>query len=238
MAINYYPVWPIKTLMPVEYDISPDYRNTSGGQVQGGGEQVVISDMGRWRGVYNEINLRTQEQVKSWRAMDALTEGRAGAFFAVAQVNRRRPLPAGYKDADCYAEVANSDGSVFSDGVGMVTMIIDIRTSHAAEMGATTITVNKFVSGDLELGMMFFVWPYLYRIQRITAQDESSATLRVWPSLNADVPNGTRLDFDHPWMLARLETDDQMADLPLRLNRMATRSVSFVEALEEPEDVD
>lgn len=233
---TYYHHWPLRVLMPVEHtEGEKDYRNTSGGEVLGGGEQVVASDAGKWRGAYRQINIRTHQQVRAWNGMDEITQGRLTPFLAPIAVNYRRPSPDGIRNSDYYAEDPYSDGSYNSDGSGTISMLINVSTSADMEFGSVTLDLILTASGELEPGQRFFIYPYLYVINRVVDQDGLVATVKIWPPLNADVPAGTRLDFDHPMLLARLATDDEMGSLPLRLNRVATRDVSFVEALEEPE---
>lgn len=223
-------VWPCDVLKPRNRQVDPVYRSVSGGTSVSGLSQVVASDAGIWKATFDTVWVRSAAQVKVWRALRSHAEGRLNPLVICVCEGSRRPLPDDVSPEDINQQVPHSDDAFFSDDTGYVSTWTSISTSAPAALRATTLPLLKEVSADLEPGQLFSIGDRLYEIKKIVTQDDATATIKIWPPLREFVSLGAQLNFDRPVLRVRLAGDDEM-DLPLELNRFASRTVNFLEDL-------
>ena len=97
-------------------------------------------------------------------------------------------------------------------------------------MRATTLMLTKITPVELEPPQRFSIGERMYQIKSISEQDDTTATIRIWPPLRDFVGSGAELEFDRPVLRVRLATDQEM-DLPLEFGRWSFPSVNFIEDL-------
>lgn len=220
-------------LQPRNVSVDMAFRSLAGPTAVSGFSQVVASDAGIWRATFDGIPVYDQNGrslIKLWRAIAGLAEGRLNALVIPICEAGRRPVPDGAADSEIDGSVPHSDDSYFSDGTGYVSRYTTVVTSAAAAVRGTTLSLIKTVAPDLEPGHRFSIGERLYQIKSVTAQDETMATVKIWPPLREFVEAGAQLEFDRPVLRVRLATDSEM-DLPLEYGRWSFPSVNFIEDL-------
>lgn len=225
-------VWP-HLLQPRNTSVDPVYRSLSGPTAVSGFSQVVASDAGLWKATFDTIpvyDMNGRSLTKLWRAIGGLAEGRLNSLLIPICEAGRRPVPAGSVDDDINVSVPHSDGTYFSDGSGYVTQYTEVVTTAGAAVRATTLVLAKPAVTELEPGQRFSIGERLYQIKSVTEQDDTSATVKIWPPLREFVGVGAQLEFDRPVLRVRLATDSEM-DLPLEYGRWSFPSVNFLEDL-------
>ena len=161
------------------------------------------------------------DEVKAWRAMMALFEGRANAvrvpLFDLWHRANDKAIAAGI--------VGHSDGSYFSDGTGYSTPDLS-GVLVAGVQGQRTITADFRAYGQLlEAGLYFGLGEHPYIARRVW-WDGSVARIETTPTLRkAYVGEPLRLK---PTMIAGLIDDDQ-GELMLRRARFGAPSLELVE---------
>lgn len=161
------------------------------------------------------------DEVKAWRAMMALFEGRANAV--------RVPLfDLWHRAADAAigaGRVPHSDGAAFSDGAQYLTKDLAGVTSSGVQ-GQRTITVDFGRYGQvLEAGLYFGLGDHPYIARRVW-WDGNVARIETTPSFrSAYVNEPLKLK---PTMIAGLVDDDQ-GELMLRRARYGAPSLELVE---------
>lgn len=219
------PVWPIDVLTPqgLAVDIAP--RSLSGPPSISGAVQVVSSDAGIWRLTLDAIPVLREQQVKAWRGIDNLLEGRLRPI--VVPITRAYQPGWGINDALTYP-VKHSDGAPFNDGSGYVGQTMDVRLAGSVAVRATTLNVTIGYGGEIEPGQHFSIGERLYRVRTIIYTSDATATINFRPPLREAASAGARVEFDDPVVRVKLASDDAMA-LPLEANMRSFPSISFVE---------
>lgn len=217
-------LWPIDTLRPIGIAVNQAAANVKGSPSLSGLTQRMASDAGRWRIAMKGVHLKTKEQIRCWRALEARAEGQLGQIIVEIADIDRPPEP-------LYIEgpITHSDGTTFSDGSWYVD------TPHAAELaasvavGATQMQITV-IFGDLpEPGQLFSIGVRLYKIMETLATDGTTVTVKVWPPAR-DIANATdKVEFSRPKLLCRLASDDEMAMAPLDYGRWGAADVNFIE---------
>lgn len=207
----------------------------SGGQSLYGQEQIVASPAARWVGSMTvPVADRSygpkdrQDAVLAWRHMKS--GGRASVILVPAS-DGRGPAHRG-RAVPCSYTVPHSDKSTFSDGSGYSQSFTAGVLAAPAAMNATELLIT--IGNNLRLlpGMRFSMpGGRLHEISDIIAWDGGVTwAIRISPWTTAAWPAGTALDFDRPVCRMRLASDDT-GSLSLSLNRFATPTIEFVEAL-------
>lgn len=217
--------WPIDVLTPqgLAVDIAP--RSLSAPPSISGAVQVVSSDAGIWRLTLDAIPVLHDQQVKAWRGIDNLLEGRLRPI--VVPITRAFQPGWGVNDALTFP-VEHSDGTPFADGVGYVGQTMDVRLAGSVAVRATTASVTIAYGGEIEPSQHFSIGERLYRVRTIIYTSATAATINFRPPLREAASAGARLEFDDPCVRVKLATDDAMS-LPLEANMRAFPSISFVE---------
>lgn len=207
----------------------------SGGQSISGSEQVVASPAARWVGTmtvpiadrrYGPKEL--QDAVLAWRWLKA--GGRASVILVPAKDGRGPAHRAGivYRGA---RGVPHSDGATFSDGAGYGQNYSGATLAEAVAMNATQIRINLPASLKLLPGMRFSLpGGRLHEIADLVDRVGTIWTVKIGPWTVAAWPAGTALEFERPVCRMRMASDETGA-LSLSLNRFATPTIEFVEAL-------
>lgn len=211
-------------------------QTRSGGQSFSGIEPIVVSPTGRWIGamtvpIADRRHGRPEHQdaVLAWRWMKS---GGRAATILVPAGDGRGPAHR-LKLVPCRSRgVPHSDGSYFSDGSGYGQSYTGATLAEPAAMNATQIRINLPAGLEFLPGMRFsMLGGRLHEISDIVAWDGGTLwTVRIGPWTTAAWPAGTDLEFDRPVCRMRLASDDTGA-LSLSLNRFATPTIEFVEAL-------
>ncbi len=226
-------VWPCAILVPRNIAVDPAYRSVAGPSSVSGFGQVVASDAGLWKATYDGIPVHDQKGlslVKLWRAISTLAEGRLNPLLICVHDIERHPIPAGVSYDGLGGQVPHSDDAFFDDDTGYVSSWIVVSTAAGAALRATTLSLTKTASGDLEPGNRFSIGERLYQIKHVTSQSDGAAVVTIWPPMREAVDAGAVLNFDSPVVRVRLASDAEM-DLPLELGRWSFPSVNFIEDL-------
>ena len=210
-------VWPKTLLVPGTVKLALQNQSRGGGAGVAGVEQVVVSPSARWSIAFSGFAIRTREQVKAWRAIEAQADGRANALVVPAYDWARGPV----RD-----QLAG--GVSFGSGP-FLPSTSSIATSAGAAINATALSVSWTGPGP-EPGQHFSIGAQLYRVATLASTGANAATLTVRPWLRGPVGAGVALNFDDPVCLVRLAKDDGLA-LDLEKWRFASPSVEFLESL-------
>lgn len=226
--------WP-PALRFSEVLLEPRNLTRSGGQTLSGDEQIVVSPAARWAGtmtvpIADRRHGRPEHRdaVLAWRWMKS--GGRAAAILVPAKDGRGPAQRAGI--VPCGGSITHSDGSTFSDGSGYGQSYSGAYLLAPVVMNATQMRINLGLGLQLLPGMRFSMpGGRLHEIVDIVAWDGGTIwTVIVGPWTAADWPAGTPLEFERPVCRMRLASDEAGA-LSLSLNRFATPTIEFVEAL-------
>ena len=115
---------------------------------------------------------------------------------------------------------------------------LDFRTSGAALMNATALTIQRNRGGLLSPGMLFSISGRLHIITTLTTPDPTvdgglaaagTIGIQFRPWLRGDIAANTPIEFGWPRGTMRLASDDTGA-MELQLSRFGTVTVDFVEA--------
>lgn len=229
-------VWPsvLKARAPAQF--TPVPRSRGGGVSLSGVEQVVSSGAGIWKATIGNVAIRTSDQIRLWRSLQALLQGRVNPVLVSPCDAARTPWPLDGTGRPIMArdDIPHDDGTLFSDGAGYGQNVIVAYSIADAARGATALTFNIDVGSALAGGEHFSIGERLYRIVTVDGGETGlggfSYTVGIWPPLRDAAPAGSALEFDRPRCRMRLAIDDAM-DVDLDLNRFASPSVTFLEDL-------
>jgi hypothetical protein len=219
-----------RTLRPRRIDADPVVRSVSAGRSLAGTEVAVATDTGYWTVDLSGIPVNTVREQRYWRALAAQLNGRTGTICVPVGGAFIAPWPL---DANgqpvARRALTHSDGTGFSDGASYTQDRI-IATIRAAALRATSVVIDLVEGQPLEPGHIFGVGEErAYKIVTAVVQDGAYACT-ITPPLRAAVAADTTARFDRPRVRCRLASDDGMRP-GFDLDRFATMSVSFVEAL-------
>lgn len=222
--------WPLHVLRPQDaplFDIAP--RNLAGPASMSGVTQVASADAGLWKASLAAIIVRGRAAVLTFRAIDALLEGRVNPILV--PIGRGwQPVPAGAVANGLYAEQPYSDGAPFSDDAGFVGTVIDVTLSAPAAARAVSASVTIDYADTLLPGQHFSLGERLYRLRSVTYTGATTADITFRPPLREAAASGDALNFDDPVCRMKLATDGEM-NLDAALRRGARPTVSFIEDL-------
>lgn len=215
--------WPVNVLAPttVNFDIAP--RTLAGPSAVSGFTQVSSSSAGIWRFTLANIPVYTKAHALTWRAIDAILEGRLGTIL-VPLCRGYQPTPAG---AD-YAPVPFSDDATFGDGSEFQGSAINVQLTTAIIVGAVSASVSISYADTLQPGQHFSLGERLYRLKSVIYTSNTTADIKFTPPAREAASAGDRLEFDDPVCRMRLASDMEMA-LPLEMRRLANPTVNFLE---------
>lgn len=221
--------WP-GTLVPV-HTATPwlEKQIASSGATLTGQERVVVTDAGRWRYAMS-VPIRKPQQVLAFRALMALTQGKAGLirvpFCDCRQdVSAGLPLPKAAPNG-----VAHSDGAPHADGTGYEQVAITAMVATSAATGATSVQLTLPSYITLQPGQMFSDGDRAYVVQSVAPVTGSTYTVRFLPRLRAPLAAMSFVDLDRLSCVMRLTSEDALrADL--QLHRFADLEFDFTEAI-------
>lgn len=220
-------VWPYELLVPAECKPMIVPFSRSGGASLGGVTPAIRTDLGWWTVELTDISLRWLEHRRTFDAIAQYLGGRSGIIAVPAWSIDTAPYASG-----CYEEppeVPHSDGASFSDGSLYWQGAVSIVSVGVTPIGATTMKL-KLIKGAADLsGVRFSYRHALYQTGRVESVDGDVWTVRISPSIRAEIPDGADLEFDRPTCLCRLSSDDGMQRVGNNTG-VATTTVSFVEA--------
>jgi len=221
-----YLTWPRGLLPPREERLALSGMVTTGGMSIGGISQTTNSTGGGfWTLQQTGIWVRTRDQVRAWRALEAILDG--GVTGIIVPFCDRRFAPTSVTGI-----VPHSDGAFFFDDTGYESGASAVTFDQDAALRATTVFLDV---GAIELqgGEHFTVnhegAPRLYRIARVIEQVGDVAEVQIRPPLRAAVTAATDADFANPRCVMKLASADEMP-LNLELGKSGQASVRFVEA--------
>lgn len=221
--------WPT-ILRPADLALSLSGASVSGGRSPTGREQVVTAPSWRWKLRYSGLHIRTPEQIRTIRALEAQLDGRAGLLrlpiFDCFRTNGYVGNPA---DAN-WRYKPHGDGSPFGDqsyyrqpgtGGGIVSL-----TANAA-LNATSLQV-AWTDLPPTPGLHFSMADSLYRVATMTVTGPNAGTITIRPWLRNAFNIGDQLNFLNPRAVMRLSADDGLS-LDLKLWRRDSLTVEFEE---------
>lgn len=210
-------------------------RTVTGGQSVSGLVQTARTDGGGfWTATFEEVFLRTADDLRLWRAWDAITDGGVEPVFVPMCDVRQAPWTFDDLSRPIYpaTELGHSDDSLFSDGTGYDHPVtITASLVGAAALRATQIVIKVTVGGDLEAGQHFSLshatkGKRLYRIRRVISRAGQDWTVDVRPPLRQATTNGLAVDFVTPGCVMRSVGS---LPAPVELGKRSKSSAAFVE---------
>lgn len=221
--------WP-SILRPADIRLGLNGASASGGRSTTGREQVAAAPSWRWTLRYSGLLIRTAEEVRAVRALEAQLDGRAGLLrLPIFDCSRTRGYVGDPADIG-WRHTPHGDGSPFSD------------QSYYRQPGAgggVSLTANVALNATLlpvawtdkppAPGMHFTLADGLYRVANVTMTGTQAANLTIRPWLRHAFSDGDLLDFLTPRAVMRLAQDDGLS-LDLKLWRRDTLTVEFEEA--------
>lgn len=229
-------VWPVdlfqaKTVLPQLVG-----QATTGGRSGSGVSQAVRTDGGGlWRLSFSGIWLRTADQIRAWRAWEAILDGGV-TKVVVPFCDLRfapRPLVSGVPVIP-EPDVPHSDGAYFDDDTGYASGLIVAATVGVGALRATTVTLDIITGSALRGGEHFSLehptkgWR-LYRVRTVDASDGTQQVVTIRPPLREATTDAMPVEFAKPRTVATLADPDGMA-LPVAMGRTAMTDVAFVES--------
>lgn len=192
--------------------------------------RIGMNGGGLWRASISSLLPETPQHAKFFRAIRVLARGgvvpltvpRQDSILHVSGTGALAdPLP-------------HSDGSYFSDGSGYAQSTVEANVVGDHALRATTMLIRFVSDHGLEGGESFAIehasagWR-LYEIGTAVQQSTTDWLISFAPELRADVPGGTRIEFDDPRCLMNLITPGGM-DFTMRTWPFALHAMEFIEA--------
>lgn len=209
-------------------------RTMSGAAALSGRTQVSSTDAGVWFYSMKSIPVHDRNTVLTWRAVDALLEGRLTPINVplMGYELNFAPYAVDLDYTSLLAPVPYSDDAYFSDGSGFVGGIASVSTTGSAALRATSFTVSVGYAPTLQPGMIFsIVHPTKgNRWYKVKSFNEDTGSMTFRPPLREAISSLTILNFDTPTCRMRLASDTEMT-LDLQAPTLGFPSVSFVEDL-------
>lgn len=213
-----------------------DLRSTSrsGGQSFGGGEQIVQSPAARWTATLT-VPCNTDAKVLAMRGVLAGLDGRSGVLLVGPIEVRRAPW---------FVDPLTGGRITYGEGTRDATIdpayaanpdtraALDFRTSAAAQMNATSLTLRRYRGGSIGVGQFFSINDRLHMVAGLVSGDpgtDAPQTITLRPWLREAIPNDSGIEFGAPRGRMRLASDDT-ASMELALSRFATVTLDLVEA--------
>lgn len=209
-----------------EVDIERQTIN-GGTALSGETDRIGADGGGRIFAEFADGGLVDRDTVLAWRALTTILEEGINPVvvpFCDPRHQPGQPRP---------AAVAHSDGSPFDDESLYVSTNGLICNAAAADLRATTITLTGDLVGKRLRGGEWFAIEHAgkgwraYKVRRVPAQDDSSATIEFRPPLREAIPAETLLDFENPRCLM---VADMRPSTKLIFGRQTDAAIRFVEA--------
>lgn len=207
------------------------------GQTASGAMPVTRLDGGgRWKATFSEVGLWSADHLRTWRALAAVCDGGAQpVVFQNRESAETAPWPlVGGQIVTSFPVVGHSDGSLFSDGTGYASNVINAKSKNAAALRATSMTVAMNAGGQLRGGEHFSIdhpemrWR-MYRVRSAVDNGDGTFAITFRPPLREAIAAATELEFDHPRCVMRLASPDAM-DATLEDVFFGRPSIALIEA--------
>lgn len=234
MALIYVPcslvLWRSARLELVNSIVTP-------GQTGSGVMPIVSMDGGGlWGMEFGDIQLRSTELRKAWRAISGACGGGVNKLIVPYCDSETPPWPLD-EEGDpitSYGSLPHSDDTLFDDGSGYYQPVIDASSVGAAELFDTEIVIAFVYGGPLVGGEHFSIdhpteRHRIYRVTGVEINDDGNSVVSFVPPLREDVPDGTPLDFDEPKCVMQPVTANSL-DITLDIVKFARPSVQLIEA--------
>lgn len=225
-------IWPIELFRAANIQWGLFGRTIQGGQSISGQSQAVRTDGGGlWRATHTGIILATRDEVRAWRAWEAILDGGAANVVVPMNDTRFAPLPVGVEPGEI---VPHSDDQYFSDDTGYLSSLITAETVGTADLRATTVVLDITVGSALRGGEHFSLdhptkGRRLYRVVLVTGTVGTQHTVEIRPPLREATTDGMEADFDRPSCTMRLIMPDNMP-AELGPGAYATVQAAFLES--------
>ena len=232
--MDFYPsliVWPEMLMRDRRVTWALSGQSASGGRTLSGVvPRMRLDGGGIWMATLSDLQVSTPDQVRVYRALEALLDGGARPVVLTRRDTLFYPAPVDAFGARVtgFADVSCDDGAYLDDGSGFYTSTVD-ATADAAALRATTLTVTITVGSALKGGEVFSIEhaTYSHRMYTVAKVDGSQITIR--PPLREAITGSTRLEFDYPKCVMQLSSTSEM-DLPMELRTYGQTTVKFLES--------
>lgn len=236
--MTWYPTWPWRLLWPQK---EAWYRKASvvqGGPSISGIEQAVVSSGGGfWVATLTGFKLFSPDQVKAWRAFEAmLDDGATTIIVPKPDLNfAPRPMAGGcLQNPGCPEAAAPGDWFDWHPGLG--SQMMAAHNVGAQALRATQIVIEVDAGGQLQAGQFFSInhatkgWR-LYVVQQVVSVSGRQSTVNIRPPLRDVVSDAQAIELDTPRCLMRLQPGTaEKAVATVELGRAAEASITFEEA--------
>lgn len=202
-------VWPHDLLIPKE--VRPNIVPfTRGVRALGGNKPSTRTDLGYWVISYTGILLHSRAQKRTWEAIKAILSGSSGRIAIPVWVDQTAPRIGSTGSYEPLPEVPHDDDTEFSDGSEYEQSEIVVLAEQTVGIGLTTIKM-RIVNAEEDLSGVFFSYNHaLYQTGQVIEIDGDVWTMRISPSVVAEIPSGAALEFDLPTCLCNLAEDNGM----------------------------
>ncbi|MBN9007236.1 MAG: hypothetical protein J0H40_17700 [Rhizobiales bacterium] len=224
-------LYPKDMLIEADHDWNIVGNTTTAGISTGASEDTRSDGGGFWSASLNNIEFLHRNDTLVWRAIRQQCNGGVVPIIVCRRDIEWIPLPAGQS---LISNIPHSDGSLFDDGSGYTQSVIDVVTSGAAPLRATSLVLKQLNCADLQGGESFsiqhesFGWR-LYEIGSVDKIDDLFTSVTFNPPLREAVPDGTQVEFDAPRCTMKL-VDSSSMDLNIKSFPFSLATVKFVES--------
>lgn len=208
--------WP-GNIIPVAQGVPYLEQNAaSGGRSLSGTERIIITNAGRWRWSVR-LFLGTVEQVRAWRGVMALVQGRGNPIMVpyfdqttdLAAVNGERAartsITAGIMYTESGDNVTHDDGTLLSDTV------MPARATLTKGAGQSVVRL-QFSSGlSCDPGDFFSTARRMYQVRDVQNVTGNVYDLTISPPLREKLLVNQEVSFDRILCQMRLEDDSAAA---------------------------
>jgi len=216
----------------VQFDLQ---SATIGGGVTMGGLMPIarLDGGGLWKATMRDIFLRTPDHIRAWRALSAICDGGFQPIIVPMCDKRFFPAPVVGGSRLVAISAPHDNDAPFDNDSEYAGSVVEINVVDAADLRATSLTVDLVAGSDLMGGEYFSIdhedlrWR-LYKIRTAVANGDGTWAITIRSPLRAAIDAGTPLEFDRPRCVMRLSTPGAM-DLVLEQRKRARPSVSFIE---------
>lgn len=225
------PVWPHDLLIPAEVRPNLVPFTRTGGRSLGGTKPSVRTDLGYWSIDYIGILLYDRAQLRTREAIKDILSGSSGRIAIPVWSHQSAPRIGATGSYEASPEVPHDDDTEFSDDTQYEQGEITVTVEETAGIGVTTIQL-RIVNAEEDLSGVLFSYNHaLYRTGQVLDVDGDVWTVRISPSVVAEIPAGATLEFDLPTCLCNL-ADDRGMDSGANIGGNEAVNVSFVQDMQ------
>lgn len=229
--------WPIRLLTPRNVGWNIAWQNITTSASLGGFNQVVNPGVNPWIATFEDVVLRTREQLDAWEKLALMVEGRASPLLVPVIIGKNAPWPVdpvtGKQLSPDSTRHDELDDTIYEEGPYGTASIV-AQAASATVAGDTSIDI-LITTGTAAKELHFFSDGNfrLYRIRSVTSEVESSSGWEsngcdVRPPMRNAIALGASLSFMNPRCKMRLLSDDAL-HLTKEDLRFGRKSVQFIE---------